>query len=342
MREIDGSHGEGGGQLVRTAVALAAITAQPVRVYNMRARRSNPGLAPQHLAAVKAIASLCGAEVDGLTVKSREIVFRPGALKGGQFDFPVGTAGSITLMLQAVLPVAICCAEPSHIMVSGGTDVRAAPPMDYFRYLLLPWLSRIGVKARIEVQSRGYYPRAGGRISMDVEPSRTLQAAHMVEPGSLARICGFVHVANLPSHIADRMTGSALAELSDFPARAVDRSVLGRDAAVGTGGAIVLVADMEFTRLAASAIAQRGVRAEQLGSEAGRLLREEIASGATLDIHASDQVLIYLALANGASSFLARGLSSHAATTMWLLEQFLPVHFHASQAGCLIRIDVRH
>ena len=132
MHEVDGAYGEGGGQLLRTSVALAGITGRSVHLRNIRARRVNPGLAPQHLAAVKAVASLCGAEVDGLELHSREIWFRPGPLRGGQFDFPVGTAGSITLVLQAVLPVAVMCPERTSMRITGGTDVRAAPPLDYF------------------------------------------------------------------------------------------------------------------------------------------------------------------------------------------------------------------
>jgi len=340
MREIDGSYGEGGGQLLRTSVALAAITGLPARLYNIRAKRSNPGLAPQHLAAVKAVAALCSAEVEGLAVKSRDIIFRPGLMRGGQFDFPVGTAGSITLVLQAALPVAVFCEEPSRMTITGGTDVRAAPPLDYFRHVLLPLLSRIGVSAKIEVLRRGYYPRAGGVITVDVEPSRALRPLVMVEPRKLAGIRGFAHISNLPAHVVHRMIASALADLSAFPTPAIDRTELGGERAIGSGGAIVLVADKDGAPLGASAIAQRGVAAERLGSSAGQLLREEITSGATLDIHASDQVLIYLALAGGTSSFLARNLSSHAATAIWLLEQFLPVRFRTTQAGRLVRIEV--
>ena len=141
MLEIDGSYGEGGGQLLRTSVALSAITGQSVHLRHIRARRTNPGLAPQHLAAVKAVASLCGAEAKGLEVKSQEIVFRPGPLRGGEFHFSVGTAGSISLVLQAALPVAVSSGERIQMTVSGGTDVRAAPPMDYLRHVLLPLLS---------------------------------------------------------------------------------------------------------------------------------------------------------------------------------------------------------
>ncbi len=340
MREIDCSYGEGGGQLLRTSVALAAITEQSVYLYNIRAKRSNPGLAPQHLTAVKAVATLCGAEVEGLEVRSREISFRPGPLRGDRFDFSVGTAGSITLVLQAALPVAVACGEALQMNITGGTDVRAAPPLDYFRYVLLPLLSRIGVRAQIDLRRRGYFPRGGGQVVVQVEPSPSLRPLILDASENLSEILGFAHIANLPAHIVQRMAGSALAELSAFRAPAIDLAILGRDKAIGSGGAIVLVARLQHASLGASAIAQRGVPAEQLGSVAGELLREEILSGATLDIHAADQVLIYLALAGGTSCFLAKSLSSHAATTIWLLEQFLPVHFDLSHEGHLVRITV--
>ena len=175
MREIDGSYGEGGGQLLRTSVVLAAITGLPVHMYNIRAKRSNPGLAPQHLTAVKAVAALCNAQTEGVEVKSQEIIFRPGPLRGGEYDFPVGTAGSVTLVLQAALPAAMACGEKLRMRISGGTDVRAAPPLDYFRYVLLPLVYSMGARAKIEVLLRGYYPRGGGKVVVDVEPCLPLR-----------------------------------------------------------------------------------------------------------------------------------------------------------------------
>jgi len=343
VHEIDGSYGEGGGQLVRTSVALAAITGQCVHLFNIRAKRNNPGLAPQHFTGVKAVAALCSGTVEGLEAKTREIIFRPGVLRGGEFDFHVGTAGSITLVLQAALPVAATCHEPVLMNITGGTDVPAAPPLDYFRYILLPLLLQTGVKAKMEVLCRGYYPRGGGGVVVEVDPSPVFKPLVLDKSRGLAGIRGFAHISNLPAHILDRMIASALGELTQFPAPAITRAELGRDKAIGSGGAILLAADMGNTTLGASAVAQRGVPAERLGSVAGQHLREEILSGATLDIHASDQVLIYFALAamdRRTSSFLAKGLSSHAATTIWLLEQFLPVRFDISAQESLVRIKV--
>lgn len=341
MHEIDGAYGEGGGQLLRTSVALSAITGQAVHVYNIRAKRSEPGLAAQHLTAVKSVGTLCDAQIEGLEIRSREICFQPGPLRGGQFDFNVGTAGSITLVLQAALPVAVTSGEKLHIHITGGTDIRAAPPLDYFRYGLIPILSRMGVNATIYLLRRGYYPRGGGEVVVEITPSWPLRPLTLDTTGSLLTIQGHAHIAHLPMHILQRMAKSAGAELSIFPPSDINFSETESNKAYGAGGAIVLIARMEHTLLAASATAQKGVRAEQLGFEAGRLLREEILSGATLDMHAADQVLIYLALAGGNSRFYARQFSSHAATTQWLLEQFLPVHFVISQAGKVVCITMK-
>jgi RNA 3'-phosphate cyclase len=222
--------------------------------------------------------------------------------------------------------------------ITGGTDVPAAPPLDYFRHVLLPLLSRMGVTAKIDVLRRGYYPRGGGEVVVDVEPSPSLSPLILDAPGKLNGIAVFAHVANLPAHVLQRLTDSALAELSPFAATAMEVDMLGRDKAIGPGGAIVLIGQMENTRLAASATAQRGVPAEQLGTDSGRLLAQELMSGATLDVHAADQVLIYLALAPGISRFLARSFSPHAATAVWLLEQFLPVRFQVQPAGGFVGV----
>lgn len=342
MHEIDGSYGEGGGQLLRTSVALSAITGEPLQLRNIRAKRANPGLAPQHLTAVQAVAALCGAEVEGLAVKSTELIFWPEALRAGEFDFDIGTAGSITLVLQAALPVAIHCGGKVRMTITGGTDVHAAPSLDYFRHVLLPLLSGMGVRAKIDVSRRGYYPVGGGRVSVEVEPSASLSPLTLGHSGSLTGIGGLVHVSNLPSSIATRMADAVLAELSEFPPPAINIVVRGREEAIGPGGAVVFAAGMKTgsgnTKLGASAVAQRGVSAEILGRNTGRLLREEILSGATLDMYAADQMLIYLALARSSSCFLAGSLSSHALTTIWLLEQFLPVRFSISEERSLVRV----
>jgi RNA 3'-terminal phosphate cyclase (ATP) len=336
--EIDGSYGEGGGQLVRTAVALSAITRTGVWLANVRAKRDTPGLAPQHLAAVRAVASLCDAMCTGLELRSQEFTFAPGALRGGEFRFDVGTAGSVTLVLQALLPVLACAPERSRVTVVGGTDVRAAPPLDYLRHVLLALLDHMGIGVECRLARRGYYPRGGGEIEVAVAPARPRPFAPDAFEGP-RRVDGLAHVANLPADIAARMRAAALERLGEMPAH-VDTAVLGSAEAFGQGGAIVVWARTGLTVLGAGRIAQRGVRAETLGDAAGAELAADLAAGAALDVHAADQILVYLALAGG-GRYTTRTVTSHARTAMWLIEQFLPVRFEVGETGSLARVEVR-
>jgi RNA 3'-phosphate cyclase len=339
MIEIDGAHGEGGGQLTRLACALAALTGQSVRLTGVRARRDPPGLAPQHLAAVQAVAALCGAVTQGLALRAREFAFMPGMIRGGEFRFDVGTAGSIPLVLQALMPVALAAPAPVTLRVRGGTDVRAAPPLDYLRHVLLPLLARLGVRATLDVVQRGYYPRGGGEVSLTVEPAR-LEGMALDECGALRELGGALHVANLPIHILERMEQAARARLARFGFAALTLDLLGPDRAVGPGGAVVLWARTAHSLLGGSAVAQRGVPAEAVATRAAQDLAVELEAGVALDIHAADQLLIYLALAGGASRFTAREFSPHAATTAWLIEQFLPVRITASPQPGRVRVEV--
>jgi len=337
MRDIDGSYGEGGGQLLRTACALAAITGEAIRVRNVRARRAPSGLAPQHLMAVKAVGALCEADVEGLELRSQDVVFRPGRLRGGEFRFDVGTAGSVTLVLQALLPAAIASGMPVRIHLIGGTDIRAAPPLDYFRFVLLPLLARMGAEIDATLIRRGYYPRGGGEITVAVQPRR-LRPLRLEAPGTVREIRGIAHVSNLPTHIATRMRDTAARILADVGRVDVEQQTLGPEKAVGQGGAIALWTSTERALLGGANVAQRGIPAERIAEAAAQSLREDIAAGATLDVHAADQVLVYAALAAEPSVFLARTISSHAATTLWLLQQLLTLQIHTSTAGTCTRL----
>lgn len=340
MLEIDGSHGEGGGQLLRTAVALAALTGTAIRFHSIRAKRDNPGLAPQHLAAVRAVAELCGARVDGLALYSREIVFEPRRLRGGEFRFDVGTAGSATLVLQALLPVMTVAEAGVRVEVSGGTDVRGAPPVDYLHQVLLPLLARMGVDVRLVTRRRGYYPRGGGAVEVSVKPVR-VKPLRLLHPGKLLRIDGRAHVANLPLQIAERMSAAARERLKSCEGPVHCETVsLGSEEAIGQGGAVAMWAQCEHTVLGAARVAERGVRAETLGAAVGAELAADLAARATVDIHAADQILVYAALAGGESSFTTRELTNHAQSAMWLIEQFLPVRFAAVPQGALTVIVV--
>ncbi len=340
MLELDGSHGEGGGQLVRTACALSALTGTAVRLHDVRARRSPPGLAPQHLAAVRAVGALCGAELEGAGLRAREFTFRPGPIRAGAFRFDVGTAGAVTLVLQACLPVACAAPAPVSLTITGGTDVRAAPPLDYLRLVFLPLLVRLGLEVTLEIGRRGYYPRGGGEVTLHVEPRRPRPLA-IETPGKLMALGGSAHCANLPAHIVERMRAAALAILGREAEAQIAARVLGADEATGPGGAIVLWARTEQALLGAAAVAERGVPAERLGEQAARELRAALDAGATLDLHAADQLLVYLAQSTGPSLFTVERATSHLQTVMWVIEQFLPARFRLRPVGPHTRLEVR-
>ncbi|HSD60351.1 MAG TPA: RNA 3'-terminal phosphate cyclase [Burkholderiales bacterium] len=340
MLEIDGSHGEGGGQLLRNALALAAITGTAIRVANIRARRAKPGLAPQHLTAVRAVAAVCGAAVRGLEPGSREIVFAPQPLRGGDFEFDVGTAGAATLVVQALLPALLSAPGPASVRVRGGTDVRAAPPLDYFSRVLLRLLREMGAHIVLEERRRGYYPRGGGEVSVATRPG-ALDALRAEAPGRLHALRGIAQVAHLPGHIPERMRRAAQSHLGGLGVEpAIEVRVLGDGEAVGQGGAVTLWAETGAGALGAGRVAERGVPAERLGEAVALELASDLAAGVSLDVHAADQVLIYLALARGGSAFTTRQWSSHAATTAWLIGRFLPARFSVAEQEGRVRVDV--
>jgi len=340
MLRIDGAHGEGGGQLVRTAVALAAIRGMPIRIDNIRARRRNPGLAPQHLAAVRAVAAMCDAHCEGVALRSNALTFTPGRLRGGTSAVEVGTAGSISLVLQAMLPVAVASGQACRWVVRGGTDVRAAPPIDYLRLVLLPLLEKMGVRAALTVVRRGYFPQGGGEVRLEVAPVARLQPFVVEAPGSIGRIEIHAHVTRLARDIGQRMIRAATAGLP--PVLPIDSHLdeFGMETAAGPGGAIALCARTSTTILGAARVAERGVPAERLGLAAADELARDLAAGATLDLHAADQMLVFLALASGASAFRASTLSAHARTTMWLLERIAGTRFtmRKTKDGALVQV----
>jgi RNA 3'-terminal phosphate cyclase (ATP) len=252
----------------------------------------------------------------------------------------VGTAGSISLVLQALLPALIAGGRVTAVTVTGGTDVRQAPPIGYLQNVVLPLLARMGVDARLDVIRRGYYPRGGGEARIAIAPG-ALRPLALDEPGAIVAIEGHAHVSNLPEHIATRMRDAAIgrfAGVSAAPPR-VEVEALDRARATGTGGGIVMWARSASTVLGAGRAAERGIRAETLGAAVGEELAADIAAGATLDRHAADQLLVYLALAKG-GSYLTRSLTTHARTAMWLIERFLPVRFDVSSKGELVRVSV--
>jgi RNA 3'-phosphate cyclase len=289
--------------------------------------------------AIGAVARLCDARTKGVEAGSKEFVFEPGPLHGGRFSFDVGTAGSITLVLQACLPAAFLAGD-TDLEIRGGTDVPWSPPLDYFGHVSLGLLRKMGGHAEVEVAMRGYYPRGGGLVRVKVAGPVKWRPLWLPSRGGIVRIAGRAHASNLPEDVVERMKSSATQRLSKFLTVRIHSETLGPDRAVGPGGAIVLWAETPETILGASALAAKGTRAEKVGSEAAESLEKEIDSRATLDVYASDQVLAYMAMASGPSEFLVREVSEHARSMMWLLGSFLGTQFRTTSEGGLSRITV--
>lgn len=337
MIEIDGSFGEGGGQILRTAVSLSAVTGEPVKISNIRANRPNPGMSPQHVTGIEALAEICGGDVDGLFAGSKEITFRPGQLTGGEFEFDVGTAGSVSLVLQSCLLPAIMSKSPMRVSVKGGTDVRWSPPIDYVRLVHLPLLERFGADCDMNVTSRGFYPEGGGDVVLETSPTGGLKPMDLSNRGKVQSVRGIAFAQNLPEHIATRMKHSAMKKLLDFKEVKIDVDLTRGHS---TGAGIVLVAECENTIIGASALGAKGVRSETLGESCAEDLLETIRSGATVDEHMLDQILPYIALAGSGSKLLTEEMTGHAKTNIWVIEHFLKKKFSTADKNGLVEVSI--
>jgi RNA 3'-terminal phosphate cyclase (ATP) len=336
MVSIDGSYGEGGGQIVRTAVALSVLTKQPIEISNIRAGRPNPGLRPQHFTALSCIRDICDAEVEGLFVHSTNLKFTPHDVKAGTYTFDVGTAGSMTLVFQASLLSALHTSTPLTIRLKGGTDVRWAPSWDYFAHVFLPLISKIGVKTELTLIKRGYYPTGGGEALMTIHPVETLQTFSADESQDFTEITGIIHRANLPDHISTRMKHAAIKTAMKQSLRSTIQIESAPSSSPGTG--ITLWSTAGPAILGSTALGEKTIPAEKVGEIAATQLLKEITSGATIDRYALDQILPYLVLAPKGSSCLIREISNHAKTNMWLIKHFLDVEFTLTPQQDIMRL----
>ncbi|MEM3037904.1 MAG: RNA 3'-terminal phosphate cyclase [Thermoplasmata archaeon] len=335
--EIDGGQGEGGGQIVRTAVALAGALGKDIRIHNIRKGRKPAGLRPQHIAAVSLAAEICDATVSGLKAGSTEIEFSPGTITGGEFEKDVGTAGSVSLVLQTCLIPALFAKAPIKLKIKGGTDVPWSPPIDYLDCVFLPLIRKLGAAVELEIEQRGFYPSGGGVVVADISPVGELKPVDLSERGELREIYGRVNCRNLPEHVADRMRNSARKALSAYPSVRIETDSSGGPS---TGASIVLVGDFERTYLGASMLGEKGLPAEKVGESAAEFLRESIASGETLDEHASDQIIPFLFLAKGRSVFKTAELTMHAKTNISIVRQLIDRRISLVHEDRLVRVSV--
>jgi RNA 3'-phosphate cyclase len=340
--DVDGAEGEGGGQVLRGAIALSCITGKPTRVFRIRANRPNPGLQPQHLAGIEAASRVAGGKVDGLAIGSTEISFMPGRIEAGKYSFDVKTAGSLTLIMQALLPILAFGSGDSEVALSGGTDVPWSPPVDYFKQILLPNLGCFGVDAGIEIQRRGYYPKGGGHSILRVKGTGRLKSIRVIERGKVESVRGISHCANLPMHVARRQAEAAkkaLLAAGFVNVRVAEESAL----AAGVGSGITLWADAGYkVRLGGGALGAREKRAEEVGREAAENLIAEIKSGMCADRHFGDMAPLYMALAKGTSELGVSLLTRHAETMITLCKKFVGVEWDIGRregGSAVIRVE---
>ena len=318
---IDGSQGEGGGQVLRTALALSAIRGVPVEIHSIRARRRNPGLQAQHLTAVTALAKISGAQVEGASIGSQRVVFAPGSVRPGEYHFDVGTAGSTALVLQAILLPLALAGGPSRITLMGGTHVPWSPPADYMREVWLPALADMGLCARVDVGRWGFYPKGGGRVVVEVEGGADLRPITLLQRGGGLRLRGVSAVANLPRGIAERQRDRALRRLA-AEGRDAEIAVIEAESP-GTGSFLMLVAEVGGLCAGFSALGERGKPAEQVAYEAVNALLEFLKAEAGCDPHLADQLILPMALAPGTSRLTTSRITRHQITTVQIVQEIL-------------------
>ncbi len=329
--KIDGAYGEGGGQILRTAVALSAVTGKPIEISNIRKTRPKPGLAAQHVKAVESVAAICEAKVEGCSLRSTNLSFKPGEIRGGDYEFDIGTAGSIPLFLQCLMPAVQKAKEDVRIRIKGGTDVLWSPTIDYLRFVTLSALSRMGYNCEIKLIRRGYYPRGDGLVEAVIHPSFLKKASF--ESNKCNAIEGISHSSNLPSHVVQRQALSAEKFLKEkgysskisLEAKEYPSTGSGITLWCGTVGGI--------------ALGKRGLRAEKVGESAAEAIFQELSSGAGVDIYLADQLIPYIALAGG-GSFTTRTITMHTKTNIWVTEQFIDVKFKIEEEKGLFRVFI--
>jgi len=340
--EIDGSQKSGSGTILRLSVALAAIIGQPLHIYNIRQNRPQPGLKPQHLEAVLTAAKLCSAEVQGATLNSRELWFKPHAVRSGSFEAEIGTAGSIPMLLMTVLPICAFAKDTVRLRVAkGGTDVSHSPTINYMRNVLLPVLKQMGLDASITVHKYGYYPKGMGEITLTVTPQRSLQPLRSENFGKLKSVKGVSVCTFLAERkVAERQAKAAREYLAEKGYAASIQVVNDRSNPLQKGSSIALWAETDTgAAVGADAIGELGKTSEAVGREAAEKLYAEFSAMPTVDVHLADMLIPYVALAEGASVFSARRVSDHLEANIWLAEKMLGARFNIKKVHSLYRIE---
>ncbi len=326
MITIDGSYLEGGGQILRTAIALSAITQKPVCVENIRAGRPKPGLKPSHLASISLASEFCDADHKGLGIGSQRVEFYPGKIHEVNVNRTIGTAGSITLVFQAIAPIACFAPKKSVITLHGGTNVAWSPPVEFFTHVFSHTLEKhMSPKIRTKEILHGFYPKGGGAVKIEVSPAKIINPINLTKQGKLQKI-------DLHAVASESLCKAKVCErmIAGFKSICPEKNISEHIKYVKTasvGASLHAHAHYENTKLGAEALGKRGTPAESVGKECARKLGKEMASGAAVDHRLADQLMIFMALANGNSEIKTSRISNHIKTNKYVIEQFLPVKF---------------
>ncbi|MEM7828094.1 MAG: RNA 3'-terminal phosphate cyclase [Candidatus Aenigmatarchaeota archaeon] len=323
MIEINGSYGEGGGQILRTALSLSCITGKPFRIFHIRKGREKPGLMPQHLTSIMAAKEISDAYVEGGYIGSTDLIFSPRKTKAGEYSFDIGTAGSTLLLLQTIIPPLLFSEHVSKISIKGGTHVPFSPCYDYIEKVFAPFLNSIGIRINLKIKSYGFYPKGGGFIEAEIYPADSISSVEIVERGRLIGIRGVSSVANLPLSIAERQRASAKAYLKEKLGDWVPIDIKTMDVPSPAEGTFVfLLCESDNVLSGFSSLGRKGKSAERVGEEAASELTAYIRSDGALDPHLSDQIVIYLAMASSTSRFTTSSITDHLLTNLWTIGQF--------------------
>lgn len=332
---IDGSEGEGGGQVLRSSLSLSAITGKPVRIEAVRGGRKKPGLLRQHLTAFKAAAEICGASMEGAELGSSEIAFHPGAIKSGDYEYAIGSAGSAMLVAQTVLPILSFADGPSMVTIHGGTHNDWAPTFDYFDQAFLPQFRKMGGRAKAEILKHGFYPAGGGTVKLHVEPASEPKALALTDRGARIDQRAIVLLSNLKQDIGARELKAIMRDMSLEPEKG-DIQIVDSP---GPGNAASLFLEHENVTEVFIGLGKHGVRAEAIGKAVASAAKEYITSAhntgggeTAVGEYLADQLLLPMALLGG-GVFTATEISQHTHTNMDIIRAFLPVTFKITQNG---------
>ena len=338
MLKIDGSHGEGGGQILRTALALAGILRQPVEIHNVRGGRKKPGLRPQHLMAVKGMALITEGKVEGAEPGSMRLYFEPRQVVPGSYSLDVGTAGSTSLVLQTMIPALLFAKRASQVVITGGTHAPWSPCFHYLKEVLAPAFRQMGGALRVEMKRWGWYPKGGGNVIASISPIQELSGVDLTWQGKLQDTYVLSAVSNLSMSIAERQRDQVLKRFRDHDYE-VPRIELLKGPSPGTGTVVFVRATFENGVAGFTSLGKRGKPAEKVADDACSDFFRFVASRAAVDEHLADQLVLYMALAKGRSSLITGRITKHLVTNMWVIEQFLPVRFEVDEEAGRVSVD---